>query len=91
MQTIKPAPKQLFCKPEEAVTKTASGILLDQKAAEKPRTAEVINVGDKVTAFSPHDKIVYKPYSTTDIKLNGEDFFLVPEDDVLGVGQEVKR
>lgn len=84
MQTVKPASNQLFCKPDEAITKTASGILLEKKSAEKPRTAKVINVGDGVKGYQPNDTIIYKSYSTSEIKLNGNEFFLVEDRDVLG-------
>lgn len=82
--TVKPASQQLFCQPDEAETTTSSGILLTAKAADKPKTAKVINVGSKVTEFSQADTIIYKTYATTDIKLNGEEFFLIDEQDVLG-------
>lgn len=85
MQTIKPALKQLFCKPEEAEKKTASGLFLMGDGIEKPKIAEVIRTGSKVTEFKQGDRIVYKPYSTTDIKLNNTDYFLIADDDVLGV------
>jgi chaperonin GroES len=84
MQTIKPAGKQLFCRPEETITQTKSGFLLDSKAAEKPKVAEVVNIGSEVKGFSPKDKIVYKPYATVDIKLERKDFFLIDVEDVLG-------
>lgn len=84
MQTVKPSKNQLFCKPDEAQTKTASGILLEQKAAERPKTAKVINTGSGVGGFEANDTIIYKPYSISEVKLNGDDFFLVAEEDVLG-------
>lgn len=91
MQTIKPAAKQLFCKPVDAATKTQSGILLPDKSVEKPLIGEVINVGDKVSGYKDHDQIIYKSYTTTDIRLNGQDFFLVDVEDVLGTVAEVKE
>lgn len=84
MQTIRPAKNQLFCQPDEADKKTTSGILLTDNTAEAPKTAKVINTGESVTEFQSKDTIVYKPYSTTDIKLDGKDYFLIAEDDVLG-------
>ena len=84
MQTIRPAKNQLFCKQHDAEQKTASGLLLTGSATEAPKIAEVVNVGRDVTQFSQHDNIVYKSYSTTDIKLDGNDYFLIAEDDVLG-------
>ena len=89
MQTVQPAKNQLFCKPVEAESKTASGILLTTAALEKPKLAEVINVGKDVKQFNPKDQIIYKSYSTTEIQLNRENFFLVAEEDVLGVVVDV--
>lgn len=84
MQTIAPAPGQIFAKPDEAEAKTKSGLLLDTKSAEKPRTAKVINVGDGVTFYRPNDTIVYKAYAPTEIKLEGVEYILVAAEDVLG-------
>lgn len=84
MQTIKPASKQLFCKSKDAITKARSGILLTAEAAEKPQMAHVINVGSDVKDYVPEDTIIYKPYATTEIKLEGKTYFLVAEEDVLG-------
>jgi chaperonin GroES len=89
VQTIVPARKQLFCKPDEAETKTSSGFLLSKEAAEKPKTAQVINVGRGVDDFKAHDKIVYKPYTISEVKVNGDDYFIVAEEDVLGKVLEV--
>ena len=84
MQTINPGSTQLFCKPSEKQTKTKTGILLADNIAEKPQTAEVINIGSKVTEYIPKDIIVYKSYATTEIKLNGDEYLLISEEDILG-------
>jgi chaperonin GroES len=83
MQTIKPAKHQIFARPTIAENKTKSGILL-KEATEKPQTAEVINIGSEVNQFKPKDKIIYKMFTTTEIKLNDEQFILIDEEDVLG-------
>lgn len=91
MQTVKPGPKRLFCKPDEAQgTTTKSGFILAKEAQEKPQTAEVINVGNGVKNYAQKDTIYYKPYATTDIKLEGKQYFLIDEDDVLGTVIEVE-
>lgn len=84
MQTIKPSANQLFCKPDEVEEKTVSGLYIDKRTVDKPKTATVINVGSSVKEYSSNDKIVYKPYTTTEIKLNNEDFIIVAEEDILG-------
>lgn len=84
-KTIRPSRNNLFCQADSAkdVT-TASGIFIPSKAIDKPQTAEVINVGADVKGFKQKDTIVYKPYATTEIKLDGKDYFLIAEEDVLG-------
>lgn len=84
MQTIKPAARQLFCKQSDKETVTKSGFYISEKTAEKPKTAEVINIGSDVTGFKQKDVIIYKPYATVEIKLEGEEYFLIDQEDVLG-------
>lgn len=68
---------------EEAETKTASGIYLPEKAAEKPKTAKVVAVGPEAKQIKKGDRIVYKSFSTTEVKVGSEDYILVEEKDVL--------
>jgi chaperonin GroES len=68
---------------EEAETKTASGIYLPEKAAEKPKTAKVVAVGPAVQQVKSGDRIVYKSFSTTEVKVGKEEYILVEEKDVL--------
>ena len=68
---------------EEVQTKTASGILLPENAAEKPKTAKVVAVGPNAKQVKPGDSIVYKSYSTTDVKVGGTEYILVKEEDIL--------
>ena len=88
MQTVKPAPSQLFCRQTEKETATKSGILLSP-AIEAPKIAEVINTGSSVAEYKQRDCIVYKPYATNEIKLNGNEYFLIDEEDVLGTVVEI--
>jgi chaperonin GroES len=91
MQTIKPTGNNIFAKPDEAETKTKSGILLSESAVEKPKMASVINIGDEVKHIKPKDRIVYKSYTTSEIKLNDVEYFLVAEEDILGHVVEVSE
>ena len=68
---------------EEAETKTASGLYLPDNAQEKPKTAKVVAVGKEVKQVKVGDRIVYKSYSTTDVKVGSEEYILVKEEDVL--------
>jgi chaperonin GroES len=68
---------------EEAETKTASGIYLPEKAAEKPKTAKVVAVGPDAKQVKVGSRIVYKSFSTTEVKVGSEEYILVKEEDVL--------
>lgn len=68
---------------EEAKTKTASGLYLPDNAQEKPKTAKVVAVGPDAKQVKTGDRIVYKSYSTTDVKVADKDYILVKEEDIL--------
>lgn len=77
---------------ESASNKTASGLYLPDNATEKPKTAKVVAVGpgkigddnERVPInLKVGDKIVYKSYSTTDVKIGDTEYILVREEDVL--------
>jgi chaperonin GroES len=80
---IQPLADYIVAQEEEAQTKTASGILLPEAAKEKPKTAKVVGVGPQVKHVKLGDSILYKSYSTTDVKVGNVDYLLVKEEDVL--------
>ena len=67
----------------EATNKTTSGLYIPDSAAEKPKVAKVVAVGKLVKELKVGDKIVYKSYSTTDVKVGTEEYIIVKEEDVL--------
>ena len=67
---------------EKPLEMTKSGILLGE-AKEKPAYAVVESVGPDVTRVKKGDKIVYKEYSTTEIKIEDTDYIILKEEDVL--------
>jgi len=69
---------------EEAATKTASGLYLPENAKEKPVLAKVVAIGKDVKTVKNADKILYKEYSTTEIKIDGTEYLIVKEEDILG-------
>lgn len=89
---IQPLADFVVAQAEKAESKTASGLYLPSNAQEKPQTAKVVAVGPgkvgddneriKMTV-KVGDRIIYKSYSTTDIKHGGEEYILVREDDIL--------
>lgn len=91
---LQPLSDWVVAEQEDAVTKTASGIYLPEKAAEKPKVAKVLatgpgKVGDDnervAMTVKVGDKVVYKSYSTTEVKIDGKEYILVREEDILAI------
>ena len=89
---IHPLSDYVVAKPEAAETKTASGLYLPEKATEKPKTAGVVAIGpgrigddnERIPmTVKVGERIIYKSYSTTDIKIGNEEYILVKEEDIL--------
>ena len=80
---IKPLGDRVVAVREKAAEKTASGLYLPDNAKEKPVTAEVQAVGKDVKDVTVGDKILYKEYSTTEITVNGTEYLIVKEEDIL--------
>jgi len=80
---IKPLADRVVATREVAATKTASGIYLPDNAKEKPVLAKVTAIGPDVKGIKVGDRIVYKEYSTTELKVDGIEYLIVKEEDVL--------
>jgi chaperonin GroES len=83
MAGLNPLADWVVAEQEEAVTKTASGLYLPDKAAEKPKIAKVVKTGKEVKEIKVGDRIVYKSYSTTEVKVDSKEYILVKEEDIL--------
>jgi chaperonin GroES len=84
---VQPLGDYVVAEPEVAATKTASGLYLPEKAAEKPKIAKVVAVGPNAKQLKINDRILYKSYSPTEVKVEGTDYLLVKEEDVLATLQ----
>ena len=94
MANIKPLGQRVLVKRIEAETKTAGGLFLPDTAKEKPQEAEVISVGtggrDEKGALieftvKPGDRVLISKYGGTEIKLDGEDYLILSENDILAI------
>lgn len=74
--------------------KTASGLIIPDSAKEKPQEGEVMAVGKgkrledgKVVSLDVQvgDRILFGKYSGSDIKLDGQEYMIMREDEVLGI------
>lgn len=80
--SLKPLKDRIVAKIEKPLEKTASGILLGE-AKEKPDYAVVESVGPEVKEIKKGDKIIYKEYSATEVKVDEEKYIILKEEDVL--------
>ena len=79
---IKPLADRVVAKKDAAVEQTASGILLGE-AKEKQNTAVVESVGPDVKNVKKGDRILYRDYSASEIKLDDVDYLIIKEEDIL--------
>ena len=79
---LQPLKDRVVAVVEKPLEQTKSGILLGE-AKEKPAYAVVESVGPEVKEIKKGAKIVYKEYSTTEIKLDDKDYIILKEEDVL--------
>ncbi len=93
---IRPLNDRILVKRLEEEEKTAGGIIIPDSAKEKPAEGEIVAVGpgklsdagERVAMdVAVGDRVLFSKYGGTDVKLDGEDFLIMREDDILGVVQ----
>lgn len=91
---IRPLQDRILVKRITEEEKTKGGIIIPDTAKEKPQEAEVIAVGNgkvldngqtKALDVKVGDRILFSKYSGSEIKIEGDDYLIIREDDVLGV------
>ena len=80
--TIKPLKDRVVAVKQVPETKTKSGILLGE-AKEQPAYAVVESVGPEVQSIKKGDKIIFKEYAATDVKMDDKEYLILKEEDVL--------
>jgi chaperonin GroES len=92
--SIKPLEDRIVVKALEAETTTASGIVIPDRAKEKPQEGEVVAVGpgridDKGNRvpldIAVGDKVIYSKYGGTEVKYSGEEYLILSARDVLAI------
>lgn len=91
---LQPLGDRVLVKPLSAEEKTAGGIILPEKAQEKPREGEVVAVGPgklmdsgerRAVSVKVGDVVVYSEFGGTEVTYEGEDYLLIDEGSILAV------
>lgn len=86
---IKPLADRVLVEPAPAETTTASGLIIPDNAKEKPQRGTVVAVGngkvDEPLTVKVGDTVLYGKYGGTDLKLDGIDYLMMRESDILAI------
>jgi chaperonin GroES len=86
---IKPLADRVLVEPAPAEEKTASGIIIPDTAKEKPQRGTVVAVGpgkkDEPTTVTVGDTVLYGKYSGTELNVDGVDYLMMRESDILAI------
>ena len=86
---IKPLSDRIIVKPAEAEEKTASGLIIPDTAKEKPQRGVVIAAGpgkkDEPVTVKNGDTVLYGKYAGTEISIEGQEYLIMRESDILAI------
>ena len=91
---LRPLQDRILVQRVEEATKTKGGIIIPDSAKEKPAEGKVVSVGNGKIGddgkripleVKKGDRILFGKYSGTEVKLDGEDYLIMREDDILGI------
>ena len=90
---LRPLADRVIIKSSEVEETTKSGLILTGSAREKPQMAEVIAVGpggivdgkEVVMNVAVGDKVIYSKYAGNEVKVDGEEYIIVRQNDILAV------
>lgn len=91
---LRPLGDRVLVKRIDSEEKTKGGIIIPDSAKEKPLEGEVVAVGPgkcyengqiKAMSLKVSDRVLFAKYAETEVKLEGQSFLLLREDDILGI------
>jgi len=86
---VKPLADRVLVEPAAAEQKTAGGIIIPDTAKEKPQRGTVVAVGtgkkDQPLTVKEGDLVLYGKYSGTEINIDGKDYLIMRESDILAI------
>ncbi|MCO4754252.1 MAG: co-chaperone GroES [Bacteriovoracaceae bacterium] len=94
--TVKPLNDRVLVKRVEEETKTAGGIIIPDNSKEKPAQGEVVSVGTgyvnqdgsrRALEVKEGDRVLFGKYSGSEVKVEGNDYLIMKEEEILGILQ----
>ncbi len=94
--TVKPLNDRVLVRRIEEETKTAGGIIIPDNSKEKPAQGEVVSVGTgyvnqdgsrRALEVKEGDKVLFGKYSGSEVKVEGNDYLIMKEEEILGILQ----
>ncbi len=91
---LKPLQDRILVQRVEEEEKTKGGIIIPDTAKEKPAEGKIVSVGNGKVGddgkripleVKEGDRVLFGKYSGTEVKVEGEDFLIMREDDILGI------
>lgn len=86
---VRPLADRVLIEPQQAEVKTAGGIIIPDTAKEKPQRGVVVAVGngkkDEPMTVKNGDVVLYGKYSGTEIQIEGKDYLIMKESDILAI------
>jgi chaperonin GroES len=91
---LRPLQDRILVKRVEEETKTKGGIIIPDTAKEKPAEGRIVAVGNGKTgddgkriplSVKEGDRVLFGKYSGTEVKVEGEEYVIMREDDILGI------
>jgi len=93
---VRPLQDRVLVERVEEETKTAGGIIIPDNNKEKPAKGKVVSVGSgyrlangdiRALEVKEGDQVIFGKYSGTEVKVEGSDYLIMKEDDILGIMQ----
>jgi len=93
---FKPLHDRVLVEPVDAEVKTAGGVIIPDTAQEKPQEGKIISTGagargDDGKRITPDvkagDRVLYGKWSGTEVKVDGKDYLIMKESDIMGIIQ----
>ncbi len=82
---FKPLKERVFVSYSEELDKTSGGLYIPDAAKEKPQKGKIEAIGSEVKNVAVGDVVLFDKYSGSKISLDGEDYLILKEEDILGV------